>query len=141
MDPTAVDIGTVLLERSPAFVTQEELEAETGKSGYAIRWYIYQLREAGYVIDAIKLADPAAFAAGKRGWKLSDVRSESYRPADHVKPEPEPAIDTLRAGVRVLHPKHGKGRVEFSCPTASAVVVRFGRKIERISRESLAIVA
>lgn len=140
METTAVDIGTLLLDRSPAFVTQEELEAETGKSGYAVRWYIYQLREAGYVIDAVKLLDPAAFAAGKRGWKLSDIRSEAYRPADHVKPEQE-SDDVLRPGVIVLHPKHGKGRVEFACPDRPAVVVKFGKRTERINRESLAIVA
>lgn len=132
-------IGTILLERSDTWTPEDTVAQLSGESGYAVRWYVYQLREAGYRVEAVKTVDPEAFRNGARGYKLTNIQSEPYRPADHALPVPEESI-ALAAGVAVEHAQFGRGRVTFAKDGAPKVVVQFKRKrIERVERDSLMI--
>lgn len=81
MEANAMHIGNLLLESMPEYVSEETLTEETGLVGYAVRWYVFQLRRAGYVIEAVQYAEPARFAEGIRGWRLTDIQSAPYVPA------------------------------------------------------------
>lgn len=136
-------IGTLLLDRADKWTPEDTLAQLSGETGYATRWYIYQLREAGYVVEAVKTVDPEAFRNGSRGYRLTSIQDTPYRPADHVQPEPETAAPiTLAVGATVEHEQFGRGRVTFAKDGAPKVVVQFRRKrIERVERESLKILA
>ena len=133
-------IGTILLERAGAWTPEDTVAQLSGESGYAVRWYVYQLREAGYRVEAVKTTDPVAFRNGERGYQLTDIQSEPYRPADHALPTAEDAPLSLIEGAVVQHAAFGRGRVTFAKEGAPKVVVQFKRqRIERVEREALVI--
>jgi hypothetical protein len=133
-------IGTLLLERACAWTPEDTLAQLAGETGYAVRWYVYQLREAGYRVEAVKTVDPDAFRSGARGYKLTDIQAEPYRPADHAPPVAEDAPLSLAVGAVVEHVAYGRGRVTFAHEGAPKVVVQFKRKrIERVEREALVV--
>jgi len=84
--PHASHIADILMDRhihegsSSGYVTEDALMEATGLPGYAVRWYIFHLRQAGFIVEAAQYADPEMFANGTRGWKLTDIQSEPYNP-------------------------------------------------------------
>ena len=132
-------VGEILLERAPAYVSEETIAELTGLPGYGVRWYIFQLREAGFMIDAAMYTDRAAFAQGARGWRLVDVGSEPYRPADHAAELP-PAVPAV-AGLPIVHADYGKGTIVFAAEGRAKVVARFGAKRPRVEIERTEVLA
>ena len=128
--PLAATIGDALLSASPAFVSEAQLEHVSGLCGYAVRWYIYQLRQAGFVIQAAMTGDRVAFAQGARGWRLVDVGAAV--PATVACDPVEP-----RQGMRVEHFSRGRGRVAFVRAGFPSVVVVFADgSRESVTRDS-----
>jgi hypothetical protein len=125
----AATIGDALLAASPAFVSEAELEELTGLVGYAVRWYVFQLRQAGFVVEAALTADREAFARGARGWRLVDtVAGASYPVVEPVEPVKGMRVESL-AGVR--------GRVAFAREGFPCVTVEYvdGSR-EKVSRDA-----
>lgn len=142
----AVAIGDLLLERMGEWLAENVIGQLCTETGYAVRWYIFQLREAGYVIEAVKSTAPALFRGGARGYQLTDIQDAPYRPLG-ARPVAQPAsvksaVRTIQIGSRVEHPILGRGRVTFAAPTASKVVVKFRRRkrVERVERVVLALI-
>lgn len=81
MEANALIVAGILLDGMPDYISEETVSEKTGLAGYAVRWYVFQLRRAGYVIEAVQYAEPARFAAGVRGWRLTDILSTPYVPA------------------------------------------------------------
>lgn len=128
------------MDRLGEWVSQETLAQLSGETPYAVRWYIFQLREAGYVVESAKRAAPGLFREGTRGWQLTSTQDTPYRPARSAK-STAPEDGVLRIGSRVTHPKFGNGRVTFASVTAPKVVVKFRRRkrVERVERVALVL--
>jgi hypothetical protein len=113
LHPTAATIAETLLNKLGHYVPERDLEAATGENGYVCRWYIFQLREAGFQIDAAARVDKGAYKDGARGWTLVDMCGpQSVNPvARAAQPQPDPV--PVRNGLKVWHPVHGQGKVTF----------------------------
>ena len=134
----AAHIGTLLIDRLGDWVSQGALSELSGETAYSVRWYVFQLREAGYVVEAVKTAFPTLFRNGKRGYRLVDIQDEPYRPT----PKPVAvASSTVVVGSKVNHPEFGVGRVVFAKEGFPKIVVKFsGRKLtERVERTVVAL--
>lgn len=109
----AESVGGLLLESVGDWVAEDRLSESTGFPGYGVRWYIFQLRSAGWKIEAVKDTDRAAFREGARGWRLVDIGEATH--ADPSAPVATPAKQRkLRVGDRVGHPEYGVGVVAFT---------------------------
>jgi hypothetical protein len=78
--PHATHIAELLLESMPAYLSEDSLALSTGLPGYGVRWYIFHLRQAGYVVEAAQFADLELFRQGTRGWKLTDILETPFVP-------------------------------------------------------------
>ncbi len=131
----AETIGDALVAASPAYVTSADLEALTGLSGYAVRWYVYQLRAAGFVVQAAMHADPLAFARGERGWRVVDTTGAPSA----VIPVCEPTMPVL--GLRVESLNGRRGRVAFAREGFPCVTVEWSDgSREKVSRDAFVTV-
>ena len=118
------------MNASPAFVSEADLEDATGLKGYAIRWYIFELRLAGFVVEAAASADRVAFAQGARGWRMVEATGTSA-----VAPVCEP-VEPVK-GMRVESLTHGPGRVAFAREGFPSVVVEYTNGVrEKTNREA-----
>lgn len=106
----AYDLATILMDKQPAFVAEDVLSQALTLPGYAVRWYIFQLRQAGYVIEAALYVAPAAFATGTRGWTLTRIQDTPFNPvgSNDVEGASEP-VD-LQTDVAALAALIGKNR-------------------------------
>lgn len=149
------------------WTSNTELCKQLGELPNAVTWYIYQLRERGFMVETAMFSHRAAFKAGARGYRLVGTQDTPYRPAwlpnqgppvwaggDHkskakAKPLQEPIPDWvperdrtafIHGGDRVAHPGFkGVGRVTYASPQAPKVVVKFPRRKypERLLRTEL----
>ena len=71
---SAINIGNILLERMDEWTTQAKLADLSGETEYAVRWYIYQLRQDGYIVEAGRTDYPLLYRRGHRGYQLTDIR-------------------------------------------------------------------
>ena len=127
MTEGAEKVGNVLLEAMGEWLPEEDIAESTGLSGYQCRWYIFQLRELGWVIEAVKEVDKPAFRQGHRGWKLTDIQDQPSRPAAPRAPrDPRaPRAPRIKKGSAVAHPVHGTGTIAFAKKGFPCVRVEF----------------
>jgi hypothetical protein len=129
----AVSIGEALLAASPEYVSEADLEHATGLNGYAVRWYIFHLRRAGFVVVSALKDDREAFARGARGWRLADTL------AGAVAPNAAPMVEPIEPskGMRIAFLEGGTGRVAFArAGFPSVVVERENGERVKVSRDA-----
>lgn len=136
----ADEIGSILLDRAGEYVPEEVLADMTRLPGYGVRWYIFQLREAGFLVETAMYDDREAFRRGARGWRLVGTTDQPYRPAAQ-------SVDLAASlvGVRFDHPEYGRGTITVANDGAPKIVAKFPRRprvvLDRSEIRALVLVA